>query len=297
MQARSYDYAVLALGVCAVSTAALLIREAAAPSIVIAAYRLTLASLPLLAVSFVGGRLPVRGPRERVLLTILAGVFLAMHFATWIASVKQTSIATSVFLVTTSPLFVGLASGPLLHEKPQTAMWWGILIAGVGGAVMVADDLGAGGQTLLGDLYALLGALFASGYYIIGRRLRSDGEAWLPYVTLAYSTSAVVLVALTLTSGHALFDYSGRTYVYLALLAAIPQLVGHTALNRSLGYLPAVVVSMAVRGEPVGATILGLIFLNETPTGLEVLGAVLVMAGVYVALRSPAPHPAVDPAS
>ena len=297
MQPRSYDYAVLALGVCAVSTAVLLIREADAPSIVIAAYRLTLASLPLLAVSFVRGGSPVRGRRERVLLTVLAGVLLALHFATWIASVKQTSIATSVFLVTTSPLFVALASGPILGEKPQAAMWWGIVIAGGGGAVMVADDLGAGGQTLLGDLYALLGALFASGYYLIGRRLRSDGEAWLPYVTLAYSTSAIVLIAMTLTSGHALFDYSGRTYVYLGLLAVIPQLVGHTALNRSLGYLPAVVVSMAVRGEPVGATILGLIFLNETPTSLEVLGAILIMAGVYVALRTPTQRPAVNPAS
>ncbi|HLF78251.1 MAG TPA: DMT family transporter [Dehalococcoidia bacterium] len=290
MQARGFDYAILALGVCAVSTAALLIREAAAPSLVIAAYRLALASLPLLALTTMQRRPLLGGGRQRILLTILAGVFLALHFVFWITSVKQTSIATSVFLVTTSPLFVALASGPLLGERPTRAMWLGIAIACLGGAVMVGDDLDAGGDTLMGDLYALLGAIFATGYYLVGRRLRTEGEGWLSYVTLAYSVSAVVLVALVLASGSALFDYSGRTFAFLGLLALVPQLIGHTALNRSLGYLPAVSVSMAVRGEPIGATILGVIFLNETPTALEIAGAVLVMAGLYVGFRAPATH-------
>lgn len=291
MQPRTYDYVVLAIGVLAVSTAALFTREADAPSIVIAAYRLVLVSIPLLAVSTGRGRSPLRGSRDRILLTTLAGVFLALHFATWIASVKDTSVATSVFLVTTSPLFVAMVSGPLLGERIEKAMWLGIVIATVGGVVMVGDDITSGTGTLLGDFYALLGAVFGAGYYIIGRRIRSDGEAWLPYVTLTYSTGAVVLAALVLISGHSFGGYSTRTFVFMGLMAAIPQLIGHTVLNRSLGYMSAVVVSTAVLGEPVGSTILAALFLQEWPTPLEVIGGIFVLAGVYVALRTKPAEP------
>jgi drug/metabolite transporter (DMT)-like permease len=163
---------------------------------------------------------------------------------------------------------------------------------------MVVDDLGAGRDTLVGDFYALLGALFAAGYYVAGRKLRLQGQSWLEYVTIAYSSSAVILIGAVLLSGAALFDYSARTFLFLALLALVPQLIGHTALNRSLGYLPAVAVAMAVRGEPVGATLLAALLLHELPTLLEVMGAALVLAGVYFAAVRPAVAPvaAADPA-
>jgi drug/metabolite transporter (DMT)-like permease len=294
MRAATSDYLILALGVCAVSSAALLIREADAPAIVIAAYRLGLASLPLLGLAAVTRQPLFRGTRAGAGLALLAGTFLALHFAFWVASVQQTSVATSVFLVTTAPLFVAIASGPLLGEPPGPATWLGLAIAAAGVCVMIADDLGAGGDTLRGDLYALLGALFAAGYYLAGRRLRTQGIGWLEYITVVYSTSAVILAALLLLSGEAAFGYSARTYVFMALLAALPQLIGHTALNRSLGYLPAVAVSMAVLGEPVGATLLAVLFLGETPTLLELAGAALVLAGVYAGVRPRAAQPAAE---
>src|SRR5688572_4382783 len=123
---------------------------------------------------------------------LLAGVFLALHFAFWIASVKQTSVVTSVVLVTAQPLFVAAASGPLLGEHPGSSTWLGIAIAAVGAVVMIADDLDAGAETLLGDLYAILGAIFASAYFLTGRNLRTSGQSWLSYVTFVYSTAAVI---------------------------------------------------------------------------------------------------------
>lgn len=287
MRGRSFDLLVLFVGVCAVSTAAVFIRQAEAPALVIAAYRLVLASTPLLLFALLRGDV-LGGPRSKGarLLTALAGLCLALHFAFWIASVQQTSIVTSVVLVTAQPLFVALASGPLLREPPARGAWAGILLAAVGAAVMVMDDIGEGRDTLLGDFFAVLGAVFASGYFLAGRKARLAGLSWRAYVTQAYSVSAVVLVLLALLAGEAFTGYSGRTYLFLVLLALLPQLIGHTALNRSLGYLPAVSVTIAVLGEPVGATLLAALFLDERPTPLELLGGALVLAGVYAGLRA-----------
>lgn len=285
MQARPFDYAILAAGVCAVSTAAIFIREADAPALVIAAFRLGLASIPLIATSFVRQRPVLASTLPRTLLNMLSGVFLALHFAFWIASVQQTSIVTSVVLVTAQPLFVALLSGPLLGERTTQSAWLGIALASIGAAVMVADDIGKGTDTLVGDLYAILGAVFASAYFLTGRALRTTGQDWLSYVTVAYSTAAVVLIAAAALAGNEFTGYGLRTYAFFLVLALVPQLIGHTALNRSLGYLPAVSVTIAVLGEPVGATILSIVVLDELPSMLQLAGAALVLTGVYAGLR------------
>jgi drug/metabolite transporter (DMT)-like permease len=285
MQARGFDLLILALGIAAVSSAAVLIREADAPAIVIAAYRLGLASLPLLL--FAGLRRARILPGNRVLLglTVLSGVFLALHFAVWVESVKQTSIVTSVVLVTTTPLFIGLLGGPLLGERPGRSIWLALGIAALGTVLMVSEDLDAGGDTLRGDLFALLGALFVTGYMIAGRRVLSSGVGWLPYITISYTTSAAVLLAAAIASGEELTGFSGHTYLMLVGLALVPQLIGHTAFNRSLGHLPAIVVSLAVLGEPVGATVLAAVVLDEQPTLLQLLGGVVVLSGVVLGVR------------
>src|SRR3954471_1750029 len=166
---RGFDLAILVIGVCAVSTAALLIREADAPAMVIAASRLGLACLPLLAIEAVqrarGLQLTTTDDaRRRLALTLLAGIFMALHFGFWVASVKQTSIVTTVILVTMQPLFVALAAGYLLGEHTHRDTWLGIALATGGAAIMVSADAGSGSDTLLGDFYAVLGAVFASGY-------------------------------------------------------------------------------------------------------------------------------------
>ncbi len=285
MNARSFDLIILGLGVVAVSTAAVLIREAEAPAMTIAAYRLGLASLPLLLLAGLRRDRVLPSDRTLLTLTVLSGVFLALHFGFWVASIKQTSIVTSVVLVTTTPLFVGLAGGPLLGEHLGRSIWLALGISALGAMLMVSEDLGAGGDTLTGDAFALLGALFAAGYILAGRRVLGSSAGWLPYITVTYTTAAVILLGAAIVSGEALGGYSGHTYAMLLALALVPQLIGHTAFNRSLGYLPAIVVSLAVLGEPVGATILATIFLGEEPTLLQLAGGLVVLTGVALGVR------------
>ena len=280
---RSPAHLVLFLGVAAVSSAAVLIREADAPALVIAAYRLGLAALPMGALAVATGR---RGASRAGLWMwpILAGGFLALHFGFWIASLQQTSVITSVVLVTTNPLFVGLASPLVLRERVSAATWAGIGIATVGAGLMAAEDLGEGLGTLAGDLYALLGAAFGACYLMIGRRARPQ-MSWSGYVGVVYAVAAVLLVASVVVTREPFTGYSTKTFLMLGLLALVPQLVGHSAINWSLAYVPAALVAVAILGEAVGATILATIVLQETPSALEIAGALLVLTAVYVALR------------
>lgn len=285
MRPRTVDFVILALGVCAVSTAAVLIRVTEAPTLVIAASRLGLASLPLLTIAAYRRQLPLAGGRLFG-LRLLAGIFMALHFGFWIASLKETSIVTSVALVASQPLFVALLSGPLLGEPPSRMIWLGIAVAVAGAVIMIADDVGGTSSTLLGDLFALLGAIFAAGYILIGRIARTRGAGLREYISVAYPTAAVLVVLSALVTGASFGGYPAQTYLYLLLLALVPQLIGHTALNRSLGHLPAVTVAIAILGEPLGATILAVIFLGEHPTIAEAAGGILLLCGVYLGIRA-----------
>ena len=280
---RSSAHLVLFIGVAAVSSAAILIREAGAPALVIASYRLGLAALPTGALVLATGRREAY--RDGLWVwPILAGAFLAAHFGFWIASLQQTSVITSVVLVTTNPLFVGLASPFVLRERVSAATWAGIGIATVGAGLMAAEDLGEGLGTLVGDLYALLGAVFGAGYLMIGRRARPQ-MSLVGYVGVVYPAAALLLVASVLVAQEPFTGYSTKTFLMLGLLALVPQLIGHSAISWSLAYVPAALVAVAILGEAVGATILAAIVLQETPSALEMAGALLVLTAVYVALR------------
>jgi drug/metabolite transporter (DMT)-like permease len=294
---------VLALGILSASTASLFIRFAQRdiPSIVIAAYRLGLATLLLTPVVLVRYRKELFSlTRRQVLLLCISGVFLAFHFAAWITSLQYTTVAASVVLVTTTPLWVAILSPLILKERSDKTIWIGLLIALVGGTVVTIGQscsVQAGhlqcpplaqfvrAENFLGNMLALLGAWMATGYLMIGRRLRSS-LALTSYIYVVYGAAAVVLLGMVAISGEKMFGYSPVSYLYCLALAVIPQLFGHTAYNWALKYLSAVYVSISLLGEPVGSTILALLLLNETPTILELAGGVLILGGIYLASRN-----------
>ncbi len=293
---------VLFFGILAVSTSSIFIRIAQreASSLVIAAYRLALASLILLPVAWRGHREELRGLRkEQIGLIILSGIFLAFHFATWITSLEFTSVASSVVLVTTTPLWVGLLSPLILHERLSPMVAIGLLVALVGGVLVglheactvslsgiacPAFNTFLQGDTSFGNLLALAGALFAAAYLMVGRRLRPS-LSLISYIATVYSTAAVCLVLMALFSGQALGGFSAWTYLAFLALAVVPQLLGHSSFNYALGYLSAAYVSVALLGEPIGSTILALVLLKEIPATLEVAGGVIILAGIYLATR------------
>jgi drug/metabolite transporter (DMT)-like permease len=296
---------VLFFGILAVSTASILIRYAQsnAPSLVIAAYRLSLATLGLAPFAWTRRRdeLVALTPRE-LLLALLSGFFLALHFASWISSLEFTTVASSVVLVTTTPLWVGIFSPLILKEPLRRVVAIGLGLTLVGSTIIGLSDVcrlsTAGlacppladflrGRAFMGDLLALAGAIMAACYLMIGRRLRGQ-MSLLSYIFLVYGMAACVLIVAMLAAHQSPFGYPPLTYLWFILLAIVPQLIGHSTFNWTLRYLSAAYVSISLLGEPVGSTILAYFLLQETPTALKVFGAILILGGIYVASRSEA---------
>ncbi len=279
----------LLVGVLAASTASIFIRlaQADAAPLAIAAWRLTLASLLLapLALARYRRELASFSDEERR-LALAGGAMLAAHFATWISSLALTSVAASVVLVTTTPLFVGLFGYLFLGESLSFRLVVGLLLAMVGAIVIGVGDAAGGTHQLTGDFLALGGAVTAAVYLLVGRRLRAR-LSLVGYIFPVYGTAALFLLALALIQGAPLGGYAPLTWLWLLLLALVPQLVGHSSLNWALGHLPATYVSLAVLGEPIGSTLLAWWLLQEAPPSSALGGGLLILLGLVLAGRPP----------
>lgn len=282
-------FVVLGIGVAVVSFAAILIRYAhaeGASSLGIAAARLGIAALVLAPLAWMRhGREILALGRRALLLCVLSGSLLALHFWTWISSLEYTSVASSTALVTTNPIWVGLASALLLRERPARAAIAGIVLSIAGSLLIFASDAqlqDSGRAPMLGNLLALLGALAASGYLLVGRALRS-GISLLAYVWLAYATAAILLLLGLMVSGASLGDVPPSAWPFLLLLAIGPQLVGHTAFNWALRRLSATFVAVSILGEPLGSALLAVALFGETFSTLQFIGFALLLSGIFVA--------------
>lgn len=283
---RNRLWAVLVIGLIAVSLSAIFIRFADAPGVVIAAYRMIIASLLLLPWTVKALR---RTPltRESFAYTVLAGVFLAAHFATWITSLSYTSVAASVTLVTSNPLWVALFSWIFLARAPSFTVIMGVMVAVLGGALIGFGDAGSGvgAAPLFGNLLALLGAICVSAYLLLGRAAQRRGLGLQAYVGLAYGVAAVVLLPVPMIFGFPYLGYSFETYFWILLLALVPQLIGHTSYNYLMKHLDPTFVATTILLEPVGASILALILFREIPPPLTLAGAAILLVGVALTTR------------
>ena len=288
VEVGAQPYLGVGFGVLVVSTAAILIRLAQAElhSLAVAAWRLTLATLILTPFALKMVRSELRTLTRREWLNALAsGFLLAIHFATWITSLAYTSVAASVVLVWTNPIFVGLASHLFLGERLSRGMVIALVVAIVGSVIIGMGDLGEGTHRLLGDLLALMGAVAGAGYFLIGRRLRAR-LSLLAYIYPVYGTAAVILMIVMLISGRAAIPQRSQTWLWMVLMALGPQILGHSSLNWALRYLSATYVTLATLGEPIGSTLLAWWLLGEIPTPWAVVGGMLILAGIFVASRS-----------
>jgi drug/metabolite transporter (DMT)-like permease len=278
----------LLLGVVVVSFAAPLIRLAEAPPLAVAFYRNLFATAILVPVALATRRRELRALRRRDLVPLtIAGLLLSAHFAAWIPSVRLTTVAASTVLVTTQPVWSAVLARLFLHERLARAATIGIGIALAGAVLISGVDFRLSTRAFAGDVLALAGAIAVAGHRIVGlgprRRL-----SILPFVTVVYGVCALGLFVAVLVTGTPLAGFSSRAWLMMLLLALGPQLVGHTVFNFLLRDVDPTVIAVAIMGEPVGASLLALGLFGEVPPLGAVLGAVLLLAGIYVAVTSQA---------
>lgn len=270
----------LSLAVLFVSFGAILVRLAAAPALAVSFYRVALASLLLLPFAAGPARRswPALGARRGLLLAA-AGLALALHFATWIASLSYTTVAASVLLVNTAPLFAIVLSRVFLRERPSLAVQAATPVAFAGAALIALDEPAGASATLLGNALALAGAATLAVYQVIGRGLRHA----LPldaYVLGVWAAAALALAALAGAAGVPLAGFSARTWLAFLALAVVPTIGGHGLVNKSLRALPAPTVGLFLLGEPVIATLLAALLFHEVPGPRTLAGGAVVLAAL-----------------
>ena len=299
------------LAVFAVSWASILIRLSAAPPLVISFYRLAIAALCLLP--FARFARSGRWLREKgtSATAIAAGVLLGLHFASWITSLQLTSVASSVVLVTTTPVFTALFSAVFLGEKAGRAAWTGIALSVAGSILIAYGDYRAGtgagissapglfphqGKALLGDALAFAGALFVAGYFVLGRGVRERAPL-TAYLVVVYGTGAATVGLWAVGKGDPFTGYSWREYLLLASIAVVPNLIGHSLLNWAVRRMRTYVVNVAVLGEPVLATVYAALLFGEIPGLFWVAGTLMIVGGVLTVFFAERPAEVEDASS
>lgn len=284
-------YLVLLIGILSVSLSSILIKLTYdVPAIIISSYRLLIASLILVSYAKLK-KISIKTKTSRDLtIAIISGLFLSLHFITWIASIKYTSIASSVTLVATSPVFVIIISFLLFGERPSLITLIATVVAILGTALIAYSDKNIASSSqypapLFGDFLALLGAFAVSIYFISGSHLRKYMQTF-QYITLVYSSAALFTTIFALLSSKPFTGYRTESYIYMILMAVVPQLFGHTSFNWALKHLKASAVAISVLGEPIGATILAYIFFHQTVSQLKLLGMAMVILSIAVSIKT-----------
>jgi drug/metabolite transporter (DMT)-like permease len=291
---------VVSAGVVFTSFSAIFIRFSDSPPLIIAAYRMwftTILVAPMLIRELVRERRTLAGqpPDARppqadgargsappvVLLSIISGVALSIHFAAWISSLSYTSVASSTVLVTTHPIIVAVAGFFVFKERLTWRAALFMLVALLGGAVLVVGGIGAGGSAPTGNLLAFLGAVTVSGYMLIGRVVRQHLSA-SKYTFIVYGVAAVLLTIYAIIAGNPLFGYSARELLLFLALAVVCTLLGHSLFNWALRFMSPTVISTSILGEPVISSALAALLFAEIPTVFTIIGGVIILLAIFL---------------
>jgi drug/metabolite transporter (DMT)-like permease len=279
------DLLLMGIGVLAVSTSGPLMAAIAAPALAVALWRNVLALVAIWPAALATRRTELAGlSRREVRWAVGAGVLLALHFATWVPSLRYTSVASATAIVATQPVWVALLARAMGHDVPRRA-WLGIAISLVAVVVLTGVDFSLVDDALVGDLLALLGGMFAALYTVAGAEVRRTVST-TSYTALCYSTAALALLVGCLVGGVQLGGFSGTTWLQLLALTAGAQLLGHSVFNLVLRTTSATVVSLVLLLEVPGAALIAAAALGQTPPVQAVPAALLLLVGLGIVISS-----------
>jgi drug/metabolite transporter (DMT)-like permease len=281
MEKSPSKYWILA-GTLFTSLSSIIIRFSTAPALVISAYRMLFTCLMLLLPVMIKSRKEFREiSRKDFILCILSGIFLALHYASWISSIKMTTIANSTVLVACSPMFVALANFIFLKEKISFRMVIGIAMSLTGTFIIAMGSANSTQASMMtGNILAFLGAIFVAGYLVIGGIVRKNLNAGI-YVFIVYSVSAVVLFGMCFISSTPVYPYPTKEFALFFALAFFCSILGHTVYNYLVKYFSSTLISVSTLSEPIFASIMALLIFREIPSVYTLTGGIIIIAGIF----------------
>lgn len=279
------DAGLLLVALAGVSASGPIMAATAAPALAIAFWRNALGAASTGMLAGLRNRAEFATlDRRGWLMAGLAGVFLALHFGTWVPAVKLTTVASATALVSTQAVFTGLIALRGGRRLPKLA-WLGMAVAVVGTALVAGADFGLSGRALAGDGLAVLGGLFGASYVTTGSAARR-GMSAAAYTTICYSACAVLLLVACLLGRQSLSGYPARAWVLVLLVTVAAQLLGHTLINVVLRSMSATLVSLAALVETPGAALIAAVWLHQVPPAGAVPGLVLLFGGLVLVVRA-----------
>lgn len=273
----SIDFIILAIAILAISTSGPLITVTAAPAIAIAFWRCFLGAVATAPFAFKDGMININ--RKTLLTSASAGLLLGIHFAVWIPSLRFTTVAASTAMVATQPAWAALIAR-IRGERFPNKVWFGIFVALSGALLLTGIDISLDSRAVIGDLLALLGAIFAALYVTVGQSARTKLTT-AQYTVIAYSSAALALFVLAIGVGTNLTGFSRQAWFYIFLLTLLAQILGHTLFNITLRSLSATVVSMGILFEMPGSTIIAAIAIGQIPPWQTLPAIALLMVGMF----------------
>ena len=286
MKSKMASYLVLFLGVAALSTSAIFVRLANAPSSITAFYRLFITALILLPFAF----FKEENRKELLSLSkkqwgfgILSGLFLSMHYVLWFESLRFTSVASSTVIVTLQPLFAIVGGFFVFKERFSRGAIIGFMITINAILIHGWGDFQVGGQALLGDVLALVAAGMITVYFFIGQHLRKNLSV-IPYSFLGYVCSSVFLGIYAISQQVSFTSYPVQTWQAFLGLACIATIFGQMSFNWLLKWLSTSVISMSILGETIGTCILAYLVLDEGISLQQGVGIAVILTGLALFL-------------
>lgn len=277
---------IVIIGVIFVSFSSALIKASSAPALIIATYRLAITVVLMSPSTLLKSKNELKSVDIKSLcLCILSGIFLAFHFATWITSIKYTSIASAAVLVNTHPIFIVVLTYIIFKDKINGKSFISIVMTLLGGIIISSGDRSLGSNVFLGDILAAAGAAFIAFYMVIGRIMRQRLSA-VSYTFIVYVSCTITLLLLDIITKTSFGPYSLKEWAIFLGLSVFCTILGHSIFSWSLEFVKPTFVSVAVLGEPVFATIWAAIFFLEYPNTWNIMGSIIIIAGIYLFSKS-----------
>lgn len=282
-----HPYFPIIIGVISVALSAIFVKLATADAGVIAFYRMLFSVLLMLPLFLMKYRkeLLVFTKRDWIFSSI-AGIFLAFHFILWFESLNYTSVASSTVLVTLQPIFAFVGTYFFFKEKLSMKTILSAVIAISGSIIISWSDFQLSGTAFYGDMLALAGCAFITAYLLFGQEVRKR-LSLITYTFVLYAISTITLFFYVLVKGESFGPYSSTDWFWFFMLALIPNLLGHSLFNWAVKWVSTNVISIAILFEPVGASILAYYIFHETLTSAQIIGGIIVIAGILLFIIDP----------